>query len=137
MQGRILMVMLMLAGMCLTAGCQSLFPHNDSTTVSKWKTYKDVEVAFEKIVPYHTTVVELELLNFDPKRSPNVKILTYVDLIVRFLPSPAVRLQDLPGGVRECIEAKEKSRAYLVELHDTKDKRHGNLFLDIFGFKRL
>src|SRR5712672_2144999 len=101
MQGRILMVMLMLAGMFLTAGCQSLFPHNESTTVSHWKTYKDVEVAFGKIVPYHTTLDDLQLLNFDPKLSPNVKILTYVDLIVTFLPSPAIHLQDLPGGVRE------------------------------------
>jgi hypothetical protein len=38
--------------------------------------------------------------------------------------------------VRECIAAKEKSFAYLVEPQDIRDKRHDNLFLDIFGFKR-
>jgi len=131
------MLMLVLAGMLPAVGCKSLFPHNESTTVSRWKTYKEVEIAFGKIVPYHTTVEDLQMLNFDPKLSPNMKTLTYVDLIQTFMPTPAIRLQNLPDGVRECIEAKEKSRAYLLDLHDTQDKRHGNLFLDIFGFKRF
>ena len=52
------------------------------------------------------------------------------------MPNPGIHKQDLPGAVRECIEAKEMSRAYLVELQDTQKKRHGNLFLDIFGFNR-
>ncbi|MDD5138845.1 MAG: hypothetical protein PHY43_01130 [Verrucomicrobiales bacterium] len=136
MKWRVFMVILVFAGMFLTAGCKSLFPHSESTTVSHWKTYKDVEIAFGKITPYHTTVEDLQLLHFDPKLSPNVKILTYVDIIQTFLPNAAIHKEDLPGAVRACIEAKEKSRAYLVELHVTKDKRHGCLFLDIFGFKR-
>jgi hypothetical protein len=81
-------------------------------------------------------VEDLRLLNFDPRLSANVKAITYVDVMQRFLPTPAIRLEDLPDGVRECIEAKDDSRGYLVELHETRDKRHGNLFLDILGFKR-
>ena|SRR5712671_1475061 len=137
MKFRLFMLTLVLAGMFLTAGCQSLFSHSETVTVSRWKTYKDVEAAFGKIEPYHTTVEDLQKLNFDPKLSPNVKILTYVDLVVTFLPSPAIHKEDLPDGVRECLEAKEKSRGLLLELHDTRNKRHGNLFLDVFGFKRL
>jgi hypothetical protein len=123
--------------MFLTDGCKSMFPHSESTTVSRWKTYKDIEIAFGKITPYHTTAEDLQMMNFDPKLSTNVKVLTYVDIIQTFMPTPAIRLQDLPDGVRDCIKAKENSRGYLVELHDTKDKRHGNLFLDMFGFKRF
>jgi len=130
-------MVVVLAGLLLTAGCKSLFPHSEVTVVSHWKTYQDVETAFGKITPYHTTVEDLQLLNFDPKLSPNVKILTYVDIIQTFLPTPAIRQQDLPDGVRECIKAKENSRAYLVDLRVLTDQRHGNLFLDIFGFKRL
>ncbi|HTL74328.1 MAG TPA: hypothetical protein VL863_13580 [bacterium] len=136
MKRRVLILTVLLAGMFLTAGCKSLFSHSQSTTVSHWKDYKDVEIAFGKIVPYHTTVEDLQMLNFDPKLSPNIKILTYVDIIQTFMPTPAIRQQDLPAGVRDCIKAQEKSRALLIELHDTKDQRHGNLFLDIFGFKR-
>ena len=131
------MVVLVLAGMFLTAGCKNLFSHNESITVSHWKSYNEVNAAFGKIAPYHTTVEDLRTLGFHPKASPNVKILTYVDIVQTFLPNAAIHKEDLPDAVRACIEAKENSRAYLVELHDTRDKRHGNLFLDIFGFKRL
>jgi len=133
---RRLFMAVVLAGLFLTGGCSSLLPHGENTTVSRWKTYQDVDTAFGKIAPYYTTVEDLQRLNFDPKLSPNVKILTYVDIIQTFMPVQAIQLQDLPEGVRECIKAKEHSRAYLVELRELRDKRHGNLFLDIFGFKR-
>lgn len=130
------MLGLVLAGMFLTVGCKSLFIRNDSSTVSRWKSYYDVEVAFGKIVPYRTTVEDLRTLGFHPKISPNVKILTYVDIVQTFMPNPGIRLQDLPDAVRACIEAKENSRAYEVELRDIHGRRHGNLFLDVFGFAR-
>lgn len=125
-----------LAAMVLTTGCKSLFVHGESTAVSRWQSYDDVEAAFKTIVPYHTTVANLRTLGFDPKESPNVKILTYVDIIQIFMPNPGIHLKDLAPPVRDCIEAQEKSCAYSVELHDIKNQRHGNLFLDIFGFKR-
>lgn len=131
------MLLLLLAGAAVTAGCKNLFPHSQSTTLSRWQNYSDVETAFGAIAPYYTTVDDLRTRGFHPEATPNVKILTYVDIIQTFMPTPAIRVQDLPEGVRECIEAKEHSRAYLVELHNLKDKRHGNLFLDIFGFKRF
>jgi len=137
MKRRIFVVILALLGMFLTAGCKSLFPHGESTTVSRWKNYNDVEAAFKTIAPYCTTVDDLRTLGFHPQASPNVKILTYVDIVQTFLPNAAIHKEDLPEAVRACIDAKEKSRAYLVELHDTTNKRHGNLILDIFGFKRL
>jgi hypothetical protein len=136
MKQRVLMLLGVLGVILLTAGCRSLFSSSESTTVSRWKSYNEVEAAFQIITPYHTTVKELRTLGFDPKASPNVKILTYVDIVQTFMPNPAIHKQDLPAAVRECIAAKENSRAYLVELQDIQNKRHGNLFLDIFGFNR-
>jgi hypothetical protein len=136
MKQRWLMLLWMLGVMLLTAGCRNLFSSSQSVTVSRWNNYDGVESAFQKITPYQTTVKDLRALGFDPKVSPNVKILTYVDIIQAFMPNPAIRQEDLPDAVRQCIEAKEKSSAYLVELHDIRNKRHGNLFLDVFGFKR-
>src|SRR5260221_2224768 len=136
MKRRVLMVTLMVAGIFSTTGCKYLLPHSNTTTVSRWKTYDEANATFGTIVPYHTTEKDLQALGFHPKASPNVKILTYVDIIQTFMPSPVIKLKDLPDGVRECIEARENSHAYLVQLHDLKEKRHGNLFLDIFGFKR-
>ena len=131
-----LMLMWVTGAMLLTVGCRNLFSSSQSATVSRWKNYDDVEAAFQKITPYQTTVENLRTLGFDPKASPNVKILTYVDIIQTFMVNPAIHKSDLPDAVRECIEAKENSRAYLVELKNIQDKRHGNLLLDIFGFKR-
>ena len=136
MKQRMYMAAWTLGFMVLVPGCKSLFSSNQSTTLSRWKNYDDVESAFEKILPRHTTVADLQTLGFDPQVSPNVKILTYVDIIQAFIPNPGIRLHDLPEGVRECIGAKEASRAYLVELQDIRDKRHGSLFLDVFGFQR-
>lgn len=130
------MLLVVLAVMFLTVGCSSLFSSSRSTTVSRWKDYKEVEAAFQKITPYQTTETNLLKMGFDPQASPNVKILTYVDIIQIFMPNPAMQERDLPEAVRECIKAKEKSHAYLVELHDIKRKRHGSLFLDMFGFNR-
>lgn len=128
--------MIGLLTMVLTTGCKSLFVHGESTAVSRWTNYASVEAAFKTIVPYHTTVDDLRTLGFDPRVSPNVKILTYVDIIQTFMPNPGIQLKDLAPAVRDCIESQENSRAYLVELHDIKQQRHGNLFLDIFGFNR-
>lgn len=133
---RALLTALGLAGMVLVSGCRSLFVQSGDTTVSRWRNYDEIEAAFQKIVPHQTRVQDLPALGFDPKASPNIKILNYVDIIQFFMPNPGIRLEDLAPAVRECIETRESSRAYLVELHDVQDQRHGNLFLDIFGFKR-
>jgi hypothetical protein len=136
MKRRMAGLLLMTGLIFLTAGCKSLFPHDQSTTISRWKNYRDVTAAFKTIVPYHTTVNDLQILGFDPRITPNIKALTYVDIIQTFMPTPAIHMKDLPDAVRECIEAKEHSQAYLVELSVVQNQRHGNLFLDIFGFNR-
>ena len=136
MKQRALMLLSLLGVILLTVGCSSLFPSSQSATISRWKDYDDIEGTFLKITPYQTTVKDLRTLGCDPKASPNIKILTYVDIIRTFMPNPGIHKQDLPTAVRECIEAKENSCAYLVELQDSQNKRHGNLFLDMFGFDR-
>lgn len=126
----------LLGVMSLTVGCHSLFPTDETIIDSRWTSFDDVETGFEKITPYETTVADLRTLGFDPAASPNMKILTYVDIVQTFLPNPTLHKEDLPAAVRECIKVKEKSCAYLVELEVIHNKRHGNLLLDVFGFNR-
>jgi len=113
-----------------------MLPTSRATIQTQWKNFTEVQAAFNRIVPYQTRTNDLKALGFDPKASPNVKVLTYVDIIPRFMPNPAMTKKDLHPAVRECIEAKEKGHAYEVELSDIRTKRHGNVFLDMFGFKR-
>lgn len=122
--------------MLLTTGCQSLFSSHQTMTQSPWTNWDQVNVAFNHIVPDHTTTRDLQAMGFDPEVTPNIKLMPYVDIVPLFMPNPNIKVDDLPVGVRVFVEAKQDRRAYLVELENVKEKRHGNLFLDVFGFKR-
>ena len=121
----------------LTTGCQNLFLSNRSATRSPWTNWDQVNIAFNHIAPDHTTVPDLKRMGFDPSVTPNIKIMPYVDIMPIFMPNPNIHIGDLPIGVRIYVEAKTNNCAYMVELQDVMEKRHGNLFLDMFGFKRL
>lgn len=110
---------------------------NHNTTQSPWTNWDQVNLAFNSITPDHTTIGDLRTLGFDPKVTPNIKIMPYVDIVPIFMPNPNIHIGDLPIGVRIYVEAKTNNCAYMVELHDVREKRHGNLVLDVFGFKRL
>src|ERR1041385_1264313 len=91
----------------LMPGCASMFPTTRATTRSAWTNYADVQAAFDRIVPYQTRTNDLKTLGFDPAAAPNIKILTYVDIIPLFMPNPAMTKAELQPAVRECIEARE------------------------------
>jgi hypothetical protein len=120
----------------LVTGCQSLFSGKNTAAASRWQSYAQAESDFEKIVPGQTGTAELKGLGFHPAASPNIKLLTYIDVIHIFMPHPGIRREDLPKAVQDCIDAREQSCAYLIELDNIQARRHGNLALDIFGFKR-
>jgi hypothetical protein len=128
-------LMLSLSTMLLGCGCASLLPSSEAITRSRWKTYDEVKAAFDRILLLETRTTDLRALGFDPT-SPNVKLLTYLDVIQRFMPNESITKEDLDKAVRECIEAREGSYALELELDEVKGKRVGNIFLDIFGFRR-
>lgn len=122
--------------MLLTASCASMFPSKTTTVQSRWKSYAEIVAAFGEIIPYQTTTNDLRTLGFYPSVSPNIKVLNHWETLKIFLPSSAVEKKDLPDGVRDFIESPEQSHAYLIELQMVHSKRYGNLFLDLFGFRR-
>lgn len=136
MKQKLISAVMLVGTILLTAGCASLLPKETSTTKSRWKSYSEVETAFESITLNSTDTKKLESLGFYPLASPNVKLLNYVDIIQIFMSNPAVRREDLPEAVRKCIDAREQSCGYQVEFEGTQSQRHGNVFLDVFGFNR-
>lgn len=131
------MASVFLALLTLTTGCQSLFMSNRSATQSPWTNLDQVTIEFNKIVPNRTTVADLKLMKFDPSVTPNICILPYVDIVPIFMPNPNIHKEDLPVGVEVYLESKTNNCAYSVQLQDVRAKRHGNILLDVFGFKRL
>ena len=127
----------MVAGaLLLTAGCAALFPSKTTTVESRWKSYAEIETDFGKIIPYQTNTNDLRTLGFDPSVSPNIKLLNHSDIVKMFLPNSNIEKKDLAAGVRDFIESPEQSYAYLIELQKVHSKRYGQLFLDLFGFRR-
>ena len=120
----------------LAMGCRSLHPSGSTAVKSPWNSFEEAQGAFDRIASGQTTTNELECLGFGPFSNPNVKILTYLDVISRFLPNNSIQKADLPESVRGCLEAKNDCQAYELDLTVTQSKRYGNLFLDIFGFLR-
>ncbi|HEV2327685.1 MAG TPA: hypothetical protein VGY56_02725 [Verrucomicrobiae bacterium] len=137
MIGRIAILVALPALLMLTTGCQSLFVSNHTATQSPWTNWDQVNIAFNRIVPNHTTVTDLKRMKFDPSVTPNICIMPYVDIVPIFMPNPNITIADLPIGVQVYVESKTNNCAYQVQLEDVREKRHGNLLLDVFGFKRL
>lgn len=131
------MLAVLLSLLSLTTGCQHLFLSTRNATQAPWTNWDQINVAFNKIVPNHTTVAELKRMGFDPDVTPNITIMPYVDIVPIFMPNPNIHLADLPIGVRVYVEGMTNNCAYRVELQDVREKRHGSLILDVFGFKRL
>jgi len=130
------MCLLYLALVLTTTGCKSLFSSTSHRSRTPWENFDEAQVAYDKVIPHKTTLTELKGLGFDPFTTPNVKILTYLDLIQRFIPNSSISIQDLQPDVRDCIESKDCCHAYEMELDLTDSKRYGNLALDVFGFNR-
>ncbi len=128
--------LLYLALVLLTTGCKTLFSSEGSQTKSVLQNFDEAENAFNKIITHKTTVDELKQMGFDLETTPNVKLLTYLDIIERFIPNQSITKADLPLDVLACIESKNGCHAYELTLEVTRSKRYGNLCLDVTGFQR-
>ena len=128
---------LTLLALCLmSAGCKSLFPSEDARTLNSWTNFDATQITFDSIVPHQTTVEDLKKMGLEPHSSPNIKLLTYLDVITRFIPNQSITKDDLPPDIKTCIESRDCCHAYELNLDVTRSKREGNLVLDIFNFKK-
>lgn len=75
-------------------------------------------------------------MGFSHECTPNLEILTYLDIIDRFVPNASISMEDLDPVVRSCIESKDCCQAYELDVLVQHKQRFGNAFLDIFGFTK-
>ncbi|MDP3296182.1 MAG: hypothetical protein Q8N09_01080 [Thermodesulfovibrionia bacterium] len=122
----------------IAVGSGSLLPSVKETTKTYWwGSFDEAKIAFEQIIPYKSTTGELQKLGFDPYQTPNLKILTYLDIIQRFMFNPSIKKEELDKGIQDCINAKTNCSAYEIQLKNITKKRYGNVLLDLFNFKRI
>jgi hypothetical protein len=118
------------------AGCSGLLPSSKRDTETTWTSYDKAKKAFDEIVSYQTTVEDLKRLGYDPFVTPNIRLLTYIELLHRFLPNNSITKADLDEGVQDCIAAKDACTAYEIELKIAREDRFGNVLLDLFTFRQ-
>lgn len=117
-------------------GCSNALPRTEDTTRSRWNNFAEAMADYEKITPYVTTIEELKGLGYDPYTQPNIRILSYLDIIQRFMPNQSITLDDLDPGLSFCIQSRNLCQAYEARPHKAKTKRVGNVLMDLLTFKR-
>jgi CRISPR/Cas system Type II protein with McrA/HNH and RuvC-like nuclease domain len=118
------------------SGCSKLLPSVKQTTESPWQTFEDAKKAFDEIEPQKTTREDLKKLGFDPFQTANVKLITYLELIQRFMPNQSIQMSDLDQGVQACLKARELCQGYEISPQMLNSKRYGNAALDLLNFRR-
>ena len=120
----------------IISGCSNALPREENNIRSRWGSFEEAMADYKKIEPYETTQDELQELGYDPYTQPNIRILSYLDVIQRFMPNQSIKLDDLDSAVSFCIKSRAKCIAYEAQPQKTKSKRVGNVALDMMTFKR-
>jgi hypothetical protein len=121
----------------LAAGCAELLPKASSQVASPWKSYEEAKAAADRIVAFKSTTADLKAQGFDPFATPNVQLLNFSDIVLRFPMSANLPLEKLDPGLRQCFEAGNKCEGYAVNIRETKRDRVGNFWLDSLQFYRV
>jgi len=117
-------------------GCGSLLPSGKVTVKSPWMDYDSAKADYEKVKPGITTTEELSKMGFTPTGVPNIRIMNATEVIILFMPTPAIKIETLDPGIQKCIESRDRCTAYKIEPSIVDSKRIGNFWLDFLTFKR-
>jgi hypothetical protein len=124
-----------LAALGLTA-CGGALPKRQTVTASTFSGYDQARLAYDRVSVGQTTVKDLKALGFDPATSPNVKELTYLEVMNTFMPHDGIPVTELPESIQKCIAAQTECVGYALAPGMRRDNRSGSWFLDFFDFKR-
>jgi hypothetical protein len=119
----------------LLGGCSHLLPHGSQTVQAPFADFAAAQRSVEQIVPFKTTVGELQSFGLD-LRGPNVTLIPYPGLVDRLAPNPSVPLAELDPGIRECILSRLSCEAFEFRLGQEARQRTGGFWADFLNFER-
>jgi hypothetical protein len=119
------------------AGCSTLLPRATFQSVSPFATFDSAREAFERIVPYRTTLPELKQLGFDVATHGNVLQVPYPQLVGQLVPNPVLTFDRLDAGIRDCIAAQQECRAFVFRAGTEVQQRSGPFMQDFLNFRRV
>jgi hypothetical protein len=117
----------------MLSGCAAFLPSAKEVVQVPWKSFQEVQTAYGTVVRNQTTVQQLKQVGFDIYSTPNVRILSYIDIATN---TQNIKYEDLSSGLALCIKVKDNCLGYQIEPKVMVNERIGNFWLDIFNFKR-
>lgn len=123
---------LLVAAMVLLTGCSALLPSSKEETIASWDQFDQAKAAYDKI-SLGESRAQLKELGFDVANSPNIEVLSYLDVATKVKSIP---MAELDPGLQQCLQSREECQAYVLDLRKLKAKRVGNFWADFFNFKR-
>lgn len=121
---------------CLLAGCSSLLPHSEAEITTHFSSFEEARNTIESLRPFHSTRKTLAETGIDPARQANITILTYTDMLHRFVAGSAIERKDLDSGIVACFEARENCTGWEINISKISKRRTGNVVLDVINYSR-
>lgn len=118
------------------AGCAELLPKDRAEVLGSWDQFDIARAAIDRIEPYRTRAADLSELGITPYKTPNVTLLTYSDVVLRFPLGATIFSDRLDRGVKECLSAGSACSGYAVKVEHIRRERVGNFWLDSLAFRR-
>lgn len=120
------------------AGCATtkILPYSRQSTESPWSSYKAAEKVCSTIEQGQTMTEIRQKKGIDPKIMPNITIINDEDIRNTYLPNPSIKIEYLPKGVQECIQAKDNCFGWDIEVGGSNSDRTGGFWMDTLGIKR-
>jgi hypothetical protein len=125
----------LIACAALAGGCETLLPKSRAEVQSPWRSFEEARAAIESIEPGVSRTSDLRTLGIDPYTSPNVQILTFSDIALRFPLS--INISHTDKGLRDCLEAGKGCTGYHLNVREVRRDRVGGFWADTLRFKRV
>ncbi len=127
---------LFIASLCVgLAGCTTLLPNSQTVTTS-FATFEDAKQAISALEPTKTDLATLTARGITPEKQQNTVILTYADIMRRFVLGSVVRREDLDPGIVTCLEAREACRGWDINAARIFRARTGGFLADFMNYSR-
>lgn len=133
---RYVAIALGIAGTLALVGCGglSLLPYQSDVANTHFKTYAQLQAAYQAVKPGLTRASELGRIGFDSARSANVEVLSYLGIVERFMPRSSIKFDRLAAPVQSCIDARDHCMAYVYRPSRMEQETRGNALLKLVGF---
>jgi hypothetical protein len=121
---------------CLVSACGNLLPQKHERPELPWNSFEDMKHVYDLVLPHTSTVDYLHEQEINPYKTPNISIVSHLDIQQRFIPNAAVRTEDVAPEILECIRHAARCYGYALSVEVEKTERVGNLALDLMNFRK-